>query len=330
MKLHLIYSAVIVAVAVASVIYGIAVVRYRLFPYPIFKSVFSYIKEKKNGDTLHGPWSIGIYEGSSPFDLRPAAGVRNPVLSAKDVTDMQARFVADPFLAKDDGRYFMFFEVLERTNQRGAIAYAESPDGRHWTYRKVILEEEFHLSYPYVFEWDGDRYLIPESFEDLSVRLYKATTFPDQWQPVGTLLSGYRFVDPSIFRFRDHWWLLVSTIDNDVLNLYHSDNLTGEWKAHPMNPVVRLDKHVARPAGRIVSLEDRLYRFAQDCEPEYGKQVFAFEIVELTTTTYREKAVSDRPLLTGTGTGWNAAGMHQIDLLETGDGWLAAVDGRDR
>ncbi len=330
MKKLLMGMAVLVTVAVAGVCYGIAIHKYKVFPYGIAKTAHEHLLQNGLQDDTHGPWSIGVYEGESPFNLVPAADVTNPVLSARDVTDTEARFVADPFLVPQDGRYFLFFEVLNKKNNQGDIAYSESSDGKHWNYRKIILDEKFHLSYPYVFEWNGDHYLVPESFEDLSVRLYKATNFPEKWEHVGTLLSGYRYVDPSIFRYHDRWWLLVSTIENDVLNLYYSDDLSGEWRPHPMNPIIRFDRNIARPGGRVISIDNRLYRFAQDDDPEYGTQVFAFEIVELTEKTYVEKPVSDMPLLSGTGSGWNAAGMHHVDLHRVGDKWMATVDGRDR
>ena len=44
-------------------------------------------------------WSIGIYTGDSPFQLRAPANKPNPVLSQTDVTDVSAEFVADPFHA---------------------------------------------------------------------------------------------------------------------------------------------------------------------------------------------------------------------------------------
>ena len=43
-------------------------------------------------------WTIGIYSGDSPFHLDPAKNTWNPILTAEDVTDVPASFVADPFL----------------------------------------------------------------------------------------------------------------------------------------------------------------------------------------------------------------------------------------
>jgi len=222
----------------------------------------------------------------------------------------------------------MFLEVFNRETNHGDIAYAESVDGRKWNYRQIVLNEKFHLSYPYVFEWDNTYYLIPESNEDLSVRLYKAINFPEKWEYVNNLLSGYRFVDPSIFRYGEKWWMFVSTLENEALNLYFSDDLSFGWQPHPMNPVVKLDKHLSRPGGRVIIDEGKLYRLTQDSKPNYGIQLFALEITELSEISYAEKLASKKPIVTKTGIGWNAAGMHHVDPHKTEHKWISAVDGR--
>src|SRR5690348_4223243 len=104
-------------------------------------------------------WSIGIYAGKSPLDLAPAPGVRNPVLSARDVTDIPARFVADPFMLQANGLWHMFFEVLNHGSGLGEIGLATSHDALTWQYRQIVLTEPFHLSYPYVFQWNNDFYM---------------------------------------------------------------------------------------------------------------------------------------------------------------------------
>lgn len=272
-------------------------------------------------------WSIGIYEGSTLFDLNARKDISNPVLTANDVEDIDAVFVADPFIVIRNERFFMFFEALNRKTYQGEIAYAESADGRKWDYRKVVIDEEFHLSYPYVFEWCDNYYMIPETNQDYSVRLYKATAFPEKWKYVGNLLSGDRFVNPSIFRYKDKWWMFVSNIENNVLNLYFSENLTKGWQPHPKNPIVKFNKHFSRPGGRVILYDGKLARLTQDDSPYYGIQVFAFEITELSETLYADKLASDKPIVTKTGVGWNEAGMHHVNPHKIGDRWIAAVDG---
>ena len=327
MKKYLSNPALLIITLIVGVICGVVIHKHEVFPYGIIKTAYHSLFHKKQ-DSSYDFWSVGIYEGPTPFDISAPEGVSNPVLTRKDVVDRNANFVADPFMVLKNGKYYMFFEVFSRET-KGDIGYAESTDGKNWEYRKIIIDEPFHLSYPYIFEWDDDYYLIPESSQDLSVRLYKAVSFPDKWEYVGNLLTGYPYLDPSIFRHDDKWWLFVAN-SGGVLNLYYSSDLWGEWKPHPMNPIVKFNNHIARPSGRVITYNGQLYRFTQDDSPSYGIQVFAFAITELTEKIYMEKIVSEKSVVKMTGKGWNAAGMHHIDLHKIGDKWMAIVDGRNR
>lgn len=314
-------------ILITGIFYGIAIHKHELFPYRYIKEVYHYLLPQEK---TYGPWSIGIYEGSQPFNLVDPNDIPNPVLTGKDVDDIDASFVADPFMLFKDGKYSMFFEVWNRETNHGDIGYAESENGKYWDYKKIIIDEEFHLSYPYVFEWDNDYYLIPASNKDLSVRLYKASLFPEKWEYIGNILSGFHFVDPSIFRYNNKWWMFVSSGGSSFLSLYYSDNLLTGWVSHPMNPIIDRDKNISRPGGRVITYNDKIYRLTQDDEPSYGIQVIAFEITKLTEKMYEEKRVPGPPLVTKSGSGWNAAGMHNVDLHKVGNKWVAAVDGRNR
>ena len=272
-------------------------------------------------------WSIGIYEGPSPVELAPARGLESPVLTRSDVTDVPAVSVADPFLSRRGGSWFMFFEVFDWRANKGEIALAVSDDTRNWTYERVVLREEFHLSYPHVFAVDGEIYLLPESHQAGELRLYRATDFPTAWSHEATLLSG-RYVDASPFRHAGGWWLFADTDPeecNDTVRLFRAAELTGEWREHPCSPVIAGDTGAARPAGRVVRVGGAPVRFAQDCAERYGGAVRAFRIDELSPTTYRETPLGR---VLGPGRGWNEAGMHHVDAHQLDEGtWLACVDG---
>lgn len=319
------YLAIAAGVFLAGFVWGIAVQKYKTFPYEAIRFAYCAFQQVTRP---HGPWSIGIFGGGSLFDLHDIDGVTNPVLTAEHVTDMDALCIADPFIVDHGGRYYMFFEAVERKERKGVIAYAESTDAKAWRYGKVVIREGFHLSYPYVFRWRDDYYLVPESQRDFSVRLYKAVRFPDTWCFIGKILSGYKFADPSVFRYGDRWWLFASAGSNDALNLYWSADLLKGWQPHPMNPVVKLNRHFSRCGGRVVVDGGRLFRLTQDDDPVYGKLVFAFEITLLSEMAYAERLASPKPIVKGSGRGWNAAGMHHVDPHKTHNGWIAAVDGK--
>lgn len=276
---------------------------------------------------VRGDRSIGIYTGNSPVELASPENLTNPVLTADDITDSRAHYIADPFMVYQDSTWYLFFEVLNARNNKGDIALATSPDGLRWNYKQIVLKEPFHLSYPYVFIWKGEYYMIPESGYAFSVRLYKAFDFPYKWEVVSTLIYGI-CVDPSFFYYDNKCWLLIGSPNNENLYLYYADDLPGPWIEHPKSPIIKGNAHIARPAGRVLVLDDKIIRFAQDCYPKYGIAVHAFEITNLTTTSYEEREVPESPILHASGEGWNKDGMHNVDPHQTAkDKWIACVDG---
>lgn len=271
-------------------------------------------------------WSIGIYRGDSPFRLRPAG--RNPVLSYRDVRDAHAAFVADPFMVREDGLWHMFFEVLNLDRRKGEIGLATSRDGARWEYQGIVLQEPWHLSYPYVFEWHGDHYLVPESHVSNEVTLYRARPFPTGWVRCATLLSG-SYADSSLFHFEGRWWMFtLPLLQYTDCDLYMAETLEGPWRPHPCNPIVRDDRSSARPGGRVLIWDGRPIRHAQDGLPRYGSRVRAFAVAELTATRYREEEMPESPVLVPSGEGWNRVAMHHVDPHPApGGGWIVCVDG---
>ena len=298
-----------------------------------------YVKRLLGREPARGPeqlrnkhlWSIGVYSGRSPLDLAPDVRYKNPVITRDHVTDVSAGFVADPFLIRSGDVWHMFFEVFNLRGRRGEVGVATSRDLSNWNYHQIVLAEPFHLSYPFVFEWMGEHYMIPETHQTRTIRLYRAEVFPTKWAFVHTLMSGTRYADTTVFRHDDRWWLFTETnpeAKHDTLRLFHADDLFGQWTEHPASPIVMGDPHTARPGGSVVSTPAGLIRYAQDCAPRYGLSVNAFEITTLTTTDYAEVPVQRNPVLSASGDGWNAAGMHHVDPHELASGrWIAAVDG---
>jgi len=275
-----------------------------------------------------GSWSIGIYAGHSPLQLAPLPKIINPVLTAWDVKDIPAQYVADPFMLQSGSSWYMFFQVMNAATRCGEIGLATSRNGLSWQYQQIVLHESFGMSFPCVFRWNDDFYMIPETAQAGAIRLYRAVAFPRQWEFVRNLTEG-KYADPSVFFFQKRWWMFAcpSTQEHNVLCLYYSDSPTGKWVQHPRSPVVAGNNRIARPGGRVLPWNGSLIRFAQDCYPTYGKQVRAFRITELTPTTYREEEAPESPILGATGNGWNGFGMHHIDIHYAGNSrWLACVD----
>lgn len=269
-------------------------------------------------------WSIGIVRGEKPFELTVP---EKPVLRARDITDTAARMVADPFAVRENGQWYLFFEIDSITTHQGEIALATSTDTTNWVYRQIVLDEPFHLSYPYVFKWDGIYYMIPETHQAGAIRLYRADPFPTHWTHIADLIQG-DYQDPTIVRYNDRWWLFACRGQNETMDVFYADKLTGPWHAHAKNPVITGDRTRARCGGRAREVNGKLIRFAQDCMDRYGHRLLGFEVTTLTPDDYAEQPVKENPLLNPDGSGWNARRMHQLDLYQTDtNSWIGFADG---
>lgn len=228
------------------------------------------------------------------FKDRPGGSLE----SFREIQAPRGHFWADPFALERNGRHYIFFEDLVHSTGKGHISVMEVDEHKGHSTPKVVLERPYHLSYPFLLEWDGRLFMVPESSANKTVELYECEDFPDRWVLRRTLLEGVGTVDSTIHFHEDRWWLFTSQAEpgtdlyNDELHIYWSDDLlTGEWHPHPRNPVVS-DVRAARPAGAICRWGSRLYRPAQDCSGLYGRRLKFHEITVLTETEYEERLVT--------------------------------------
>lgn len=278
-------------------------------------------------------WSIGIYEGADPLQLKPHAALKGKAaLDRHGLGAMRAHGVADPFMVKHGDEWLMFFEIENIDSGRGEIGLARSSDALAWRFDRIVLREPFHLSYPCVIHTDDGWFMQPECEASGHLRLYKAIDFPLTWE-LHSEVTGLALVDATPFRHADRWWMigLRGFRRSDEMVIYRAEQLTGPWIAHARNPITSGNRRNARPAGSVVRVDGKLIRFAQDYEQHYGSAVRAYVIDTLTPADYVERPadVADTPLLQATNAGWNSDGMHHVDAHETNDGkWIACVDGR--
>lgn len=205
-------------------------------------------------------------------------------------------FWADPFPIERDGRVWILLEVLPFATWRGYLVAVELfADGSHGA-AQTILTQDYHLSYPFIFEWQGELYMLPEAGESRAVTLWKCEQFPDRWTKAATLLSDVCFTDATLIEHEGRWWLFLTIGEpdgiclNDELHLYYADSPLGPWTAHSDNPV-KSDARNARPAGNLFYREGVLYRPAQDCATVYGKATILNRIDRLDSEGFSETPV---------------------------------------
>jgi hypothetical protein len=230
----------------------------------------------------HEHWQVALRNGAGDFRVVPDDG---------------HRFYADPFLQQANGRTFLFVEEYSYASRKGVISVAEVSGDRLLSTPVMALQRPYHLSYPFVFDHDGEFYMIPETSENRSVELYRAVEYPWKWELDTVLMQGAVFSDATVLFQDGLWWLFVTadwfgTSTQDELSIFYCETLRGEWKPHPANPV-KSDSRSSRPAGRIVQQDGRIFRPAQDCDRTYGAGIAWLEITELTPTRFSERKMVD-------------------------------------
>jgi hypothetical protein len=233
-------------------------------------------------------WRVGWRRLNGPdlWDTQCLRGTRWNVLP-----DPRTRFFADPIAIKHDGRTVLFVEDFDHFRQKGVISALEfTPAGPAGPVRRV-LEEPWHLSYPFVMESEGDVWMIPESSANREVAIYRADPFPSKWVKEATLLRDVPANDATVVRHEDRYWLFTtigtSAHASSDLYVFSARTLFGPWVAHKDNPVLR-DPRSARSAGRTVTRGGRLWRPVQDCGPHYGAAVGLAEITCLSLGAYQQ------------------------------------------
>lgn len=280
----------------------------------LIRQISSWLRAKMNKTFFVDDWAVGVVEQTLEEILR--TGRLSKV--AWHGTGRSGTYVADPMpLADADDGSFLAEHFEYGGSAKGSIVRCGYAEGGRLSITPV-LEREHHLSYPFVLDHGGQRYLIPESGELGAVDLY-ALDRDGRARSVRRLLEGLAANDPTLLRWDGRWWLFCSE-DSLKLLAFHADALDGTWTPHRLNPL-KIDVTSARPAGPLFERGGMLYRPAQDCAATYGAAVVLHRIVELTPDRYEEEPVGRiGPELRGP----YAEGVHTLHVL--GDRCL--VDGK--
>ncbi|KAF8681828.1 hypothetical protein HU200_045269 [Digitaria exilis] len=298
-----------------------------------------------------GSWSTGIFLGDSPFSLKPieqwgisggggaTQPVANPVVTCADVMEagFPSSFVANPFLFIQGDAIYMFFETKNPVTSQGDIAAAISKDaGATWQQLGVVLDEEWHLSYPYVFSYENKTYMMPESSKKGNLQLYYAVDFPLKWKLEKVLLER-PLVDSVIVNFQGYYWLLGSDISSygskqrGELCIWYSSSPLGPWNPHKQNSVHNNDKTLrTRNGGRPFIYNGKLYRIGKDSSDGSNYSIQVFKVEVLAANQYEEVVVpfSIEKAMKGRYA-WNGERSHHLDIqqLPLGQLWIGVMDG---
>jgi hypothetical protein len=207
----------------------------------------------------------------------------------------QARFIADPFAIASGEGLELLVEEFDYDRYQGYITSIEyplqpaaSPAGR------VLIDENIHMSYPFLVHHEGELYCVPECQQSRQVALYGYDRGQRRWTRQQTLLEDFAALDASILRHEGRWYLFCTCQDDYPeckLYIWHSPALAGPWAPHALNPV-KCDVRSSRPGGTFFAHAGALYRPAQNSSRSYGGSLAINRIMRLSSTEFEEVPVA--------------------------------------
>ena len=216
----------------------------------------------------------------------------------KKIKNLPGHFFGDPFVLERNKKHYVFVEDYIKKDSKAVISVIEIDDKDNHNHFTNIIEEDFHLSFPFIFEYENDLFMVPESSENKDIRLYKCLKFPNIWTYCYNLISNIHAADTIIFKKSNLYWLLTTSSKNNdyssQLNIFYSDNpLSQSWIPHKNNPV-KYDINNGRNGGLIIDNNGELIRAIQTFDynkygqNQYGRKINLNSIINISETDFNE------------------------------------------
>lgn len=269
-----------------------------------------------------GNWSVGFQQSSMVFpnvDIGKGGIVTYAYIN--NLLPENIDYIADPFFIREKDTFYLFVEIKGEGN--ADIALLTSSNGLDYTYKGIVLDEEFHLSYPQVFKYRNEFYMLPETAGSNNVLLYKAENFPFKWGVTDTLFKNINLKDPSIL-LSENLNLIVGVDDNLKQFIFTADSLTGTW-TEAKNYHQRWGNET-RPGGRFFKIDDKWYLPLQNRSLGYGTGI---SIYELSIENDRLEFRLSQKMYLGPQqeVEWFNRGMHHLDVQQLENGYYMVYDG---
>jgi hypothetical protein len=215
-----------------------------------------------------------------------------------EVKNPKGRYLADPFVFYHNESNYIFVEDLLCKDNKGRISAIKIDEGKY-EFLDVVLEEDFHLSFPFIFRDNDEIYMIPESCKNFDIRLYKCLEFPKKWKLEQVLMSNVSAADTILIKQQDTWFMLTNICSaeigdhNSELHVFYSEDLKSNlWKPIASGNPVIFDSLKARNGGLFFHNET-IYRVNQvHGKTNYGKSFNINEVVKISKNEYVEKKIS--------------------------------------
>lgn len=184
---------------------------------------------------------------------------------------------ADPFIFSYKEQVYIFAEMFDYIQRRGSIGYTKWENGKFTTWKKIICES-FHMSYPYVFEWNGEIYLLPETSESQKMLLYKAVKFPEQWECIKVLAEDVMWVDTTFLMRGESLYAITTDIANEEAHKDYLLRFNDKLDIIEKKLIKERCTKISRSGGRFLINDEKAIRVTQDCSRRYGEALIFSEL----------------------------------------------------
>ncbi|MCH4092543.1 glucosamine inositolphosphorylceramide transferase family protein [Acetobacter sp.] len=217
-------------------------------------------------------WRVGVVLAG--FSEICATGSLDPFAIRWLPNPGRYRFLADPFGIWRDDRLHVFVEHYDYRTRKGEIHLLILNRALEIIQQGTVLSEPWHLSYPFIFEADGEVWMLPEACRSGKLTLYRARHFPWEWEAVPEFRFPHAAIDASPIFTAGAWWMFYapSSPDTDrmaALRLARADTLLGRWEDVSTQPLRRAPGS-SRMGGTPRIMEGQLILPMQDCTETYG------------------------------------------------------------
>lgn len=226
---------------------------------------------------------------------------------------------SSPFGYLKNAALNVVYEKFNSSTGMGTIARLRPKPDNNLKRSRTLLEGKGHLTYPYVVEHDGTKYILPEQVSSGRVDLYLLDEEDSTATYCRTLLNEALF-SPTLFQHEGRWWLMGTKkpLADTLLHVYYADGFHGPFLPHPLNPV-KVDIRSSRPGGTPFVAEGELWRPARDRSREHHFRIALNRVTELTPTSFSEETVKYIEPLSGR---WS----HGLRTISSAGG-ITLVDG---
>lgn len=224
----------------------------------------------------HNLWNIGfIEEGLENTLTNP-----NPKIHwvKKRIND---RWFADPFILDvTDDEIIILAEEYCYNIKKGRIARIVI-DRKSYVEKnfEIILELPTHLSFPFIFRQNNNIYIIPENSASGCSTIYQYYDSSRELIPLHHV-SEKPLADATILEISGNSYLFTTILpdtNSKSVSIYSFDK--EKLKVTDKIASIEFPINCGRNAGEVFSVNNQLYRPAQDCTLRYGHGVILQKII---------------------------------------------------